>query len=58
MRSIAAFAACDVTARPVWNFTPFRNVNVHVVPPLLDTHLVASSGFTVFVALSYRVSCS
>ena len=52
VRSIAAFAAAEVSGRPVWNLTPLRSVNVQVLPPLLDAHLVARSGFTVFVAAS------
>ena len=52
MRSIAAFAACAVTGRPVWNLAPLRSVNVQTLPPALDTHRVASSGLTVFVPMS------
>jgi hypothetical protein len=58
VRSIAALATVEVSALPSWNFTPPRRVNVHVLPSGDEVHLVASSGRTFLVAMSYRVSDS
>src|SRR5207244_2210530 len=56
VRRMAAFAACAVNVRPVWNFTFFRSLNVQVLPPCDFVHEVASSGSTLCVFASYRVN--
>jgi len=48
VRAMAAFAACAVIGRPVWNVTPLRSVNVHVLPSFDFATLVASSGLIFF----------
>ena len=38
------FTSLAVSARPLWNFTPLRSLNVHCLPSALVVHDSASTG--------------